>query len=33
MGRNETAIIVFDDILEYNQKAIDPIFTRRRHKG
>ena len=28
-GQNEGGIVVFDDILAYNQKAIDPLFTRR----
>ena len=30
-GEYEGSIIVFDDILEYNQKTIDPFFARGHH--
>ena len=28
----EEGIVVFDDMLEYNQNAIDPFFTRGKYK-
>ena len=32
ISKYEGSNVVFDDMLDYNQKAIDPIFTRGRHQ-
>lgn len=32
-SKNENKVIVFDDVLEENQKIIEPFFTKARHKN